>query len=32
VFYALSDLLAWVDAQARVSTSDPGETPGPEMP
>src|SRR5258708_23828064 len=32
VFYTLPDLLAWVDAQARVSTSDPGETPEPEAP
>lgn len=32
VFYALPDLLAWVDAQARLSTSDPGETPEPETP
>jgi hypothetical protein len=28
VFYVLSDLLAWVDRQARVSTSDPRERPG----
>jgi len=27
VFYTLPDVLAWVDAQARLSTSDPGETP-----
>jgi hypothetical protein len=31
VFYALSDLVAWVDRQARASTSDPGERPGPEV-
>jgi hypothetical protein len=27
VFYALSDLLAWVDGQARSSTTDPGARP-----
>ncbi len=33
VFYVLSDLLAWVDARARASTSDPGEDPeDPEEP
>jgi hypothetical protein len=32
VFYLLSDVVAWVDAQARASTSDPGEDPEPEVP
>jgi hypothetical protein len=32
VFYLLSDLLAWVDARARASTSDPGEDLEPEDP
>jgi hypothetical protein len=27
VFYALADLLAWVEARARHSTSDPGTDP-----
>ena len=29
VFYTLPDVLTWVDAQARLSTSDPGEAPEP---
>jgi hypothetical protein len=32
VFYALSDLVAWVEGQARASTSDPGGSPGREVP
>jgi Helix-turn-helix domain len=32
VFYALSDLVTWVDGQARTSTSDPGECPEREVP
>jgi hypothetical protein len=38
VFYALSDLVAWIDGHARASTtdpaatSDPGASPEPEVP
>jgi len=32
VFYAESDLVAWVDSQARESTSDSGADPEPEEP
>jgi hypothetical protein len=32
VFYALPDLVAWVDGQTRASTSDPGRGPARDVP